>query len=273
MKIDTSDYYPYTPGHNDAPEDDIVEKNTSTTITNEGSSENSAEDPANGKSLRAPSSVEEVEEYNTPEEKAISRLANILSWVLVPMLVSVYATMILFNLSSLYSVSHSTKVMFTLIVFGFTALLPMGLVLLLKSMKMIQDIGLNGRQERFIPYLIMIVSYAGTAYFFHYKGAPIWVTMFYCGAALAAVVNMSINFRWKISAHAAAVAGVVAMLIEIKDHLAPDVNLGMWLTTAIVVSGLLGSARIWLGRHTLMQVLAGYTTGFLSVFLLMNYIG
>ena len=37
----------------------------------------------------------------------------------------------------------------------------------------------------------------------------------------------------------------------------------------MVLSGLLGSARIWLGRHTVWQVVAGYAVGFCSVFFLM----
>ena len=41
-----------------------------------------------------------------------------------------------------------------------------------------------------------------------------------------------------------------------------------WLIAPIIVSGLLGSARVWLGRHTVWQVLAGYAVGFCSVFFL-----
>ncbi len=41
-----------------------------------------------------------------------------------------------------------------------------------------------------------------------------------------------------------------------------------WIVGAIITAGLLGSARIWLGRHTLMQVLAGSAVGFLSVWTL-----
>ena len=37
------------------------------------------------------------------------------------------------------------------------------------------------------------------------------------------------------------------------------------LLIAIGLSGILGTARVWLGRHTAWQVIAGYAVGFLSV--------
>ncbi len=76
------------------------------------------------------------------------------------------------------------------------------------------------------------------------------------------------NFWWKISAHAAGIAGIVAMLIQMTKE-GPTVGaMTWWIVGAIVVAGFLGSARIWLGRHTLMQVLAGSAVGFLSVWTL-----
>ena len=60
----------------------------------------------------------------------------------------------------------------------------------------------------------------------------------------------------------------MALLICIeKDGFARPELFG-WLIASIIVSGLLGSARVWLGRHTVWQVLAGYAVGFCSVFFL-----
>ncbi len=207
-------------------------------------------------------------EDTTELERFITRCANIISWIFVPLLMPVYGIMLIFALSFLRFAPFHTKLVFTLIVFGANFLVPMLLVLLLKKLGMIQDIGLNGRKERLIPYVITIVCLAGTGVFLYLKMAPVWVAMFYAGGALAGVINLLINFRWKISAHAAGIAGLVAMLIQvIKEGPAVD-GMVWWIVGAIVTAGLLGSARIWLGRHTLMQVLAGSAVGFLSVWTL-----
>lgn len=195
-------------------------------------------------------------------------LSNLISWILVPMLVPVYATMMIFGLSVLNAAPILSQYVFVGVVFLFVAVVPTILVLILKRMGIVRDLGLNGRRERMIPYLIMIAGFGALSWFFADKGAPKWMVMFYAGGGLAAVVNMIVNFRWKISAHAASVAGVVAMLVVLNNVGMPIHNMTWWIVGSILLSGLLGSARVWLGRHTLMQVLCGYAVGFCSVFFL-----
>ncbi|MDE6478742.1 MAG: phosphatase PAP2 family protein [Muribaculaceae bacterium] len=207
-------------------------------------------------------------EDNTPLERFVTLCANIISWVFVPLLMPVYGIILIFSLSFLSFAPFHTKLVFTLIVFGANFIVPMLLVLLLKKLKMIEDIGLNGRRERLIPYIITIICLSGTGLFLYLKMAPLWVAMFYAGGALAALINLLVNFRWKISAHAAGMAGVVAMLIQVIKEGPSSQGMEWWIVGAIITAGLLGSSRIWLGRHTLMQVLAGTAVGFLCVWTL-----
>lgn len=211
---------------------------------------------------------QEQPEDTTPLERVITRFSNLISWVFVPLLMPVYGIMLIFALSFLRFTPMHTKVVFTLIVLGANFLVPMILVMLLKRLGMIDDIGLNGRKERLIPYIITIVCLAGTGVFLYLKMAPLWVAMFYAGGALAGLVNLLVNFRWKISAHAAGIAGLVAMLIQVIKEGPSSQDMVWWIVGAIVTAGLLGSARIWLGRHTLMQVLAGSAVGFVCVWAL-----
>ena len=80
---------------------------------------------------------------------------------------------------------------------------------------------------------------------------------------------MVINRWWKISVHSAGIAGLVAMQLHLLlyDYSLPSTF--AWLLVAVALAGMLGSARIWLGRHTLGQVLAGYAVGFCAVYFLM----
>lgn len=204
----------------------------------------------------------------TPAERVVTWIANILSWVFVPLIMPVYGILLIFSLSFLAWAPIHTKVVFSLVVFGANFVVPMLLVLLLKKMGVIDDVGLNGRKERLIPYIITVVCMAGTGIFLYFKGAPLWVAMFYVGGALAGLINLVVNFRWKISAHAAGIAGIVAMLIQIMKEGSPAAGMTWWIVGAILMAGALGSARIWLGRHTLLQVLAGSAVGFMSVWTL-----
>lgn len=264
MKLDTSTYYPKSPLDEDSEEDSVKKKikcevGVEQDVTDSGSTE-----------VRNPDSREvDTEEFpQTAGERLLDGISTFLSWVLVPLLMPVYGVLFAFNLSILNFTPVSVKTTFTLITAAFTLAIPMLLVLLLKRMGVVQDIGLNGRKERLIPYIISILSLAGTGFFMWYKGAPMWLVMFFGGGAAAAMVNLLINFRWKISAHAAGIAGVVALLIRIIRTGFPMENTFMWLIIMIGLSGLLGSARVWLGRHTVWQVIAGYVVGFTAVILM-----
>ncbi len=266
MPIDTSSYYPEVPS---------PDGNDSYSLNKRGGGlfDTPSPEPENQQPPApepSPASVRNgsKDDPESPVEKVVTGFSHFLSWVLVPLLIHVYWIMLDFVLSVLDVVPKAIRVNFTLIVAAITVIIPMILVLLMKKMGLVDDIGLNNRKERLIPYIITIVSYGATAWFMAYKNAPLWLSLFFAGGAVAALINLIVNFRWKISAHAAGIAGVVALLIRIAKDGYPEPEIYFWLLLTIGLTGLLGSARVWLGRHTVAQVLAGYAVGFCSVFFL-----
>lgn len=265
MPIDTSSYYPEVNG----PEGD------------EG------KDSLNGKhdtlfgnySLTQEVLVEEkiipdftpkpTEEENDKWITIANGFSHFLSWIFVPLIMPVYAIILIFRLSILDVIPAGLQTAVTFVIAGINFVAPMLLILLLKFLGIVQDVGLNGRKERLIPYLITALCYGGSAWFVASRGAPIWVTMFFCGGSVAAIINLLINLKWKISAHAAAIAGIVALLIRLQKDVAVEPQLFVWLLITVGCAGMLGSARVWLNRHTVWQVLAGYLVGFCSVFFMM----
>lgn len=196
------------------------------------------------------------------------RIANIISWVLVPLLMPVYGMILILTLSPLKIVTPAGKLILILAIFGINVVLPSLLFFMLKFAGFVSDVGLNNRRERLIPYIIIILAMCASAWLVATKCGPMWCVMFYIGGAVAAFINFIINFKWKISAHAAGIAGIVALLVRIRTVWAGSEALFVWLVISIILAGLLGSARVWLGRHTVWQVLAGYAVGFLSVYLM-----
>lgn len=300
MKIDSSSYYPKSPLDDMAENDrDSRENRVISSLFPESEKREDTEDMGvkpddnGGKSVLSESDPGEVvsernkgigpatgkvnDSDKTPRYdskdadplKPVDIFSTFLSWILVPLLMPVYGMLLIFSLSVLRFNPFPSKAVLTGLVFCFNVLLPMLLILLLKKLGYVKDVGLNNRDERFIPYLITIICMGGTAVFMNYRGAPFWLAMFFAGGALAALINLLINFRWKISAHAAGIAGVVALLLHLVKYetYCPPSAL-YWLIIFILLSGLLGSSRIWLGRHTVLQVLAGYVVGFCSVYFL-----
>ncbi|MCM1369067.1 MAG: phosphatase PAP2 family protein [Candidatus Amulumruptor caecigallinarius] len=256
MKLDTSSYYPKSPLG-----DDPLDETPASGIEKE----KPEVEPENKKRH---SIVETGQREDVPKdwEIFVARFCNFLSWILVPLLMPVYGLLLAFGLSILSFADIKVKLIFTLIVAAITLVIPSLLVVLLKKFGLVEDVGLNGRKERTIPYVICILSLVATALFMWFRAAPLWLTMFFAGGAVAGVVEVVVNFRWKISVHAAGIAGIVALLLRIMRSGYASSDAFVWLIVAVVLAGMLGSARVWLQRHTVTQVLAGYAVGFCSIF-------
>ena len=283
MKLDTSSYYPKSPlGDEPDPDHSAYMPGHASDPEPEGSEQRSPEQPDSPASPAVlpdqrgavQFQAEGLDSSATPDlpptrpEQLADNFSTAVSWLMSPLLMPVYGIVMVFMLTVYSYVPMGIKLGFTLIVAGVTIILPMLTVLLLKHLGMVSEIGLNNQKERTIPYLITILCMGGTAVFLAMKGFPLWVVMFYAGGALAGLIEAIINNWWKISAHAAGVAGLVAMLVRMSHTPMVNPDVLTWLIVAVACAGLTGSARLWLGRHTLAQVLAGYAVGFCSVYFL-----
>lgn len=256
MKPDTSSYYPKSPLS------DLAPQGNREPASGTGFPASEASPPEEGNEPREP--------WSKPEaERAADTWAAIMGWVFVPLLMPVYGVILAFTLSLLSFTPASTRLALTGVVFAFNVLAPALLIIVLKHLGLIHDVGLNERKERFIPYMVCVLELAGTALFMHFKGAPQWLVMFFFGGAATGIAELVINRWWKISVHAAGVAGIVALLTRMLSFEYVSPATFTWLLIAIGCAGLLGASRIWAGRHTLSQVLAGYAVGFCTVYFLM----
>lgn len=266
MPIDTSSYYPEVDGPDGKKKDESL-NGVHTSLFGDAKI---VEEIIIEESPVVISSQEEPNIEKSQWEKIADGISHFLSWIFVPLIMPVYGILFIFRLSILDVIPAGLQTAVTFVIAGINFVAPMLLILLLKLLGVVQDVGLNGQKERAIPYVITALCYGGSAWFVASRGAPVWVAMFFCGGVVASLINMAINFKWKISAHAAAIAGIVALLVRLQRDVAVEPKLFVWLLITVGCVGLLGSARLWLKRHTVWQVLAGYAVGFCSVFFMMS---
>lgn len=264
MKLDTTGYYPSSP----------LDEEASTTPDQQPAAEESA-----AYQSAIASAEESTPRSETPDpmpiaagdmtegERFLTGVSNFLSWIFVPLMMPVYGAIIAFTLSILSFNMLSVRVLFIGLVAGINLLLPMSVIIILKRVGVLSDYGVNRRSERSLPYLIGIVCLIATAVLLYFKHAPLWFVAFYIGGVLTGIIELLVNLRWKISAHAAGAAGVVALLtyLVLYDFSLPSAF--GWLVGAVAIAGLVGSARILLGKHSVWQVLAGYAVGFAAVYI------
>lgn len=85
------------------------------------------------------------------------------------------------------------------------------------------------------------------------------------GASVALAITVVVNRWWKISAHATAIGGLVALSIVLS--MLPDMPLSMvWLVAStFLAAGITCTARLILQCHTPAQVYLGFANGFINI--------
>lgn len=188
--------------------------------------------------------------------------AQLVSDILSPILVPTYATVLAMWVTPLRSVDPSVRWTVVALVFAITGLIPFAIIAVLVRTGAVSDNAISNRRQRFTPMTIATACYVGAGLFTGALGAPMWMRMFFYGAAAATLLDMIITTRWKISAHTTSMGGLVGMMFWFAVSGMADVNTMILLSIGILLAGTMCSARLLLGRHTMGQVFAGLAMGF-----------
>lgn len=140
----------------------------------------------------------------------------------------------------------------------FTSIGPMVFVLWLYATDRITDLDMSRRQEREAVFSAFVVFYLlGTVALWLLHGPPVLVASM-AGYAASALVVQFITRYWKISTHALGItAPLVALLLLYGREPLPF----------LVLIPTVWWARVYLGAHTVLQVIAGSALGAFSVLL------
>ncbi len=198
----------------------------------------------------------------------MDKFSHIISWILSPVLIPTYAIFTALWVTPFATLPPGLRWNVVFMTWIITCILPVVAIIILYRMGLITHPGLNNQKERYIPYIITAVCYIGAAWYMFRIHAPHWMYLFMVGGAVAATLSCIINIKWKISAHLAAMGGYMAMLFRIMTDSVNIYDIWPMISAAIILTGILGSARIYLKCHTFWQVIAGAANGFSWVYLL-----
>ena len=211
-----------------------------------------------------------------------NKLAHIFSWLFLPLLMPFYGLYLSLYIPSegislasqdMYQIPIELKGQLLTIFFLFSALAPGISFYLLHKRKIISTIDIEDAKERNFPLLIMFAYCMVLFSLFIFK-APnnILPKYFYAlplSGAIVTAVFMFIN-RWiKISLHAG-VAGILVGYLSIFMF----ENIGfpiLFFTIAIIASGLTLSARLFLQRHSALEVYSGWSLALIITFVCCCY--
>ncbi|MDR0186645.1 hypothetical protein ETF27_07585 [Prevotella brunnea] len=197
-------------------------------------------------------------------EKQIILTARVVSMLFTPFYLPIVGILAIFGFSYLSTFPWQFKISLVLMVYLFTVLIPTLLIHMYRQYYGWTLIQLGQKERRMIPYVISVLCYFCCFYIMSLLHLPHLITSVLVVALVIQVLCAIINVWWKISTHTAAIGGVLGALVAFSMIL--SFNPIWWFCLAVLVSGVVGSSRIILRQHSLMQVTAGFFLGIASAF-------
>ena len=201
-------------------------------------------------------------------DKTMLRVARITSIVFTPFSIPFLAFLVLFLFSYLRIMPILYKGIVLGIVYCLTILTPTITIFLFRKINGFARQELSERKKRYVPILLTIISYVFCLLMMRKLNIPWYMTGIIFVSLVISIICILVNLKWKLSEHMAGMGGIIGGLVSFSALF--SYNPVVWLCLFILIAGILGSARIVLGHHTLGEVLSGFVVGLVCSFLILH---
>lgn len=201
----------------------------------------------------------------------MNRIAQLLSYLAHPLLFPTLSVAGILALNPWHyaHLSNRSKILWVIVTFILTFIFPVVWLLMLKSLNLVTSIRLESAKDRIIPYVATATFYLWAWKLFrpsvnNTQFSDMFISSMLLGAALNVMICFFINLFFKISLHTAGMGGLIGLMLVMVNYSAFDIR--MYVPLLLVVAGLVGTARLWLGAHRQSEVFSGYVVGFFAQF-------
>lgn len=209
-----------------------------------------------------------MEEEKLIAEKALKKGARVVSALFTPFSIPLLAFLILFVFSYLRIMPINYKLVVMGVVCCFTILMPTLTIFIFRRINGFTPEQMSERKQRFIPFLLTITSYIFCLILMHRMNIPWYMSGIILAALVMMVICVFLNLKWKLSEHMAGAGAVIGGLMAFSALF--GYNPVWWLCVFILVAGILGTARIVLGHHTVGEVMGGFIVGLICSLMVLH---
>ncbi len=150
-----------------------------------------------------------------------------------------------------------------------TIAIPLVLFFLLKNFGVISSIHLRDVRERKLPLMIQCILLLLLLKFVFHPYDHLALYYFFLGVLFTTLTALIlVFFKFKVSLHQMAVAGVSMFIIMISIHF--EINLIAWMAFACIANGLVMSSRLHTKSHTVPELIIGFIIGAFPQLLLVS---
>ena len=138
--------------------------------------------------------------------------------------------------------------------------LPIFSIFLCWRLRFVHSMALKTARDRIIPYVIVMIFYFWLWYVYRNQGDnPPQSVAFLLGSFLAVCGAWFCNIFFKISMHAIAAGGLAMFFLLFSFH--DSYASGLYLSAAILIGGLICTARMLISDHHPVDIYAGILVG------------
>ncbi len=203
-------------------------------------------------------------------DKALIIAARIVSMIFTPFYLPLVGIAILLAFTFMGGFPLEYKLVLVTMVYLTTVFIPTMLIYLYRRFRGWNLQQLGEKRHRLVPYVISLLCYLGCIWMMEMVHVNHSIVSIVIAALIIQAVCILVTIWWKISTHMAAIGGVSGALVAFGFIY--QFNPVWWLCLSILMSGLVGTARIILRQHSTGQVVAGYFIGAISAFIAIYYL-
>jgi len=197
-------------------------------------------------------------------------IAKIISTIFHPILLPTLGILLLLNTGFHFSmISWEAKRYILFIIIFATAVLPLLSVAIL-ALNPKFNLSMPAGRDRVIPLLSSSVCYyIGYLLLNKLRAFPVF-KIFLIASVILIIVILLISFSWKISIHMAAIGGLTGTFFALSFRYGMN---PLWILVALVlISGVVGTARLALKKHNIWQIVLGYLLGIVILYLVIYFV-
>ena len=170
----------------------------------------------------------------------------------------------LFHIDNSSNLTETGKWTVLSLIFLTTCIIPICIILFFRFTKVIKDLHMTERRDRYLPFLFISIFYVLVTYLMSGQAwfNPIMLVIMLAMTVVVIATN-AITFFWKISAHAAGVAGWLGFILIFSRVYASGNTLFTPLILAVLLCGLVVWSRLFLNAHKPIESFGGFLLGFM----------
>jgi hypothetical protein len=193
-----------------------------------------------------------------------TKITKVISYIFHPIFMPIIGVYIILQITHLALLPDVSKNAILYLIGISTILFPLTIIPLLYYRKIITNITISDKKERLIPLFLTSIFYYISYYMLHKFSAPLFIQEYILTVFFNVLFASIISIKWKISLHMIGIGGLVGLMSSLFYLF--NINIGIILPMLILVSGVIGTSRIYLKEHNSSQIYFGFFLGYLTSF-------